>query len=152
MNYLKNIIPKMFQSTLSVLSKSLIQQFLDELSWRERWGSTPSLTFETIMTHIVEMTTAEMGETLISRLNKISLNPFAEWGYSAKTPKGVGPKQGTSTATLPKDKGKSIVPKESNAGKRKSNSSLQALDNLGQLAASFMRGANASPAGKQYFE
>jgi len=89
-----------------VLSKSLIQQFLDELSWRELWGSTSAAAFDNMIHHLVQMTKWEMGitdrnpfssnslpssdllffictgETLISRLNKISLNPFAEWAYS----------------------------------------------------------------------
>lgn len=61
MNYLKVIIPKMFQNTLCVLSKSLIQQFLDELSWRETWGHTPALTFDNITNHLVQMTKWDTG-------------------------------------------------------------------------------------------
>ena len=34
MEYLKKIVPKMFQNTLSNLTNSIIQQFLDELSFR----------------------------------------------------------------------------------------------------------------------
>lgn len=65
-----------------MLSKNLVQQFLDELSWRELWGPNPSEAFECIQKHIVEMTKWETGETLITRLNRISLNPFAEWSYT----------------------------------------------------------------------
>jgi hypothetical protein len=73
-----------FQNTLCVLSRSLIQQFLDELSWRELWGPNPLKTFDSIMLHLVQMTKADFGELLIPRLNKISLNPFSEWSYSFK--------------------------------------------------------------------
>ena len=34
MDYLKKVVPKMFQNTLSNLTNSIIQQFLDELSFR----------------------------------------------------------------------------------------------------------------------
>ena len=50
-----------FQSTLCVLSKSLIQQFLDELSWREIWGTTSVAAFDNIIHHLVQMTKWEMG-------------------------------------------------------------------------------------------
>lgn len=36
MEYLRRIVPRMFQNTLSLLSRQIIQQFLDELVWRER--------------------------------------------------------------------------------------------------------------------
>ena len=35
MDYLRRIVPRMFQNTLSLLSRQIIQQFLDELVWRE---------------------------------------------------------------------------------------------------------------------
>lgn len=36
MEYLRRIVPRMFQNTLSLLSRQIIQQFLDELVWREK--------------------------------------------------------------------------------------------------------------------
>jgi hypothetical protein len=84
MNYLKHVVPKMLQNTLCVLSKPLIQQFLDELSWREMWGRSSASTFDTILTHLGLMTKWEEGERLISRLNRISLSPFEEWSCRRK--------------------------------------------------------------------
>lgn len=75
---------------MCVLSKSLIQQFLDELSWRELWGSQPLKAFDTALLHLAAMTKADTGELLIPRLNKISLNPFAEWSYSKLLPPPSG--------------------------------------------------------------
>ncbi|CAG7837411.1 unnamed protein product [Allacma fusca] len=84
MNYLKHVVPKMFQNTLCVLSKSLIQQFLDELSWREKWGKTPSGAFDNILEHIKTMTNWDFGpnSNLVAWLNKISMNPFQDWSYT----------------------------------------------------------------------
>ncbi|OXA52602.1 uncharacterized protein LOC110850960 [Folsomia candida] len=90
MHYLKCIVSNMFANTLCVLSKSLIQQFLDELSWRELWGSQPLKAFDTALLHLAAMTKADTGELLIPRLNKISLNPFAEWSYSKLLPPPSG--------------------------------------------------------------
>ena len=45
MEYLKKIVPKMFQNTLSNLTNSIIQQFLDELSFRSVVNIMPSLTY-----------------------------------------------------------------------------------------------------------
>ena len=38
MEYLKKVVPKMFQNTLSNLTTPVIQQFLDELTFRELYG------------------------------------------------------------------------------------------------------------------
>jgi len=134
MNYLKNIVPKMFQNTLCVLSKSLIQQFLDELSWREIWAGSPSKCFDTLLLHLIEMTRAETGETLISRLNKISLNPFIGWSYT--------PKSNSNNFEGPESRRPPAAPvtqaKAGPSSAREKNSALSALDSLGELAATFM--------------
>lgn len=81
MDYLKVVIPRMFQNTLSLLSRQIIQQFLDELVWREAYGPIPSRAFESIIEHISEQTRLNSGGTLVNRLSRISLNPFRNWEY-----------------------------------------------------------------------
>lgn len=56
MEYLRKIVPRMFQNTLSLLSRQMIQQFLDELVWREIFGATAAKGFENIIRHIAEQT------------------------------------------------------------------------------------------------
>lgn len=51
----------MLQNTLSLLSRQIIQQFLDELTWRERWGPTAAQAFENIIAHMAEQTKHETG-------------------------------------------------------------------------------------------
>ncbi|XP_022904373.2 uncharacterized protein [Onthophagus taurus] len=81
MNYLRRIVPRMFQNTLSLLSRQIIQQFLDELVWRERYGTTPALAFDNIITHLSEQTKVD-GINLVHRLTKISSNPFKNWSLN----------------------------------------------------------------------
>ena len=52
------------QNTLSLLSRQIIQQFLDELVWRERWGPVASQAFDNIIAHMAEQTKLETGETV----------------------------------------------------------------------------------------
>lgn len=72
MDYLRRIVPRMFQNTLSLLSRQIIQQFLDELVWREWYGTTPNQTFDNIMAHISEQTRLDAREPLVIRLNKVN--------------------------------------------------------------------------------
>lgn len=72
MDYLRTVVPRMFQNTLSLLSRQIIQQFLDELVWRECYGTTPGKTFDNIVSHISEQTRPNARESLISRLAKVS--------------------------------------------------------------------------------
>lgn len=58
----------MLHETLSYLSIEIIQQFLDELLWREKYGTTPSDTFENIISHISEQTQLENTTSLVARL------------------------------------------------------------------------------------
>jgi len=62
MEYLRKIVPRMFQNTLSLLSRQMIQQFLDELIWREIYGGTSERTFDNIIRHIAEQTKLELSE------------------------------------------------------------------------------------------
>lgn len=92
MEYLRRIVPRMFQNTLSLLSRQIIQQFLDELVWRECYGTSPGQAFDNIVAHIAEQTRLEAKDSLVVRLNKISLNPFKNWKYSnIKPPKAIAP-------------------------------------------------------------
>lgn len=79
MEYLRRIVPRMFQNTLSLLSRQIIQQFLDELVWREWFGFTAAQAFDNIILHLSEQTRTETGQSLIMRLNKVAANPFKNW-------------------------------------------------------------------------
>lgn len=85
MEYLRKIVPRMFQNTLSLLSRQMIQQFLDELVWREVYGSTAARAFDNIIGHIAEQTRVDASENLLDRLTKIASNPFHNWSYSNVT-------------------------------------------------------------------
>ncbi|XP_052758574.1 uncharacterized protein LOC113516907 [Galleria mellonella] len=84
MEYLRRIVPRMFQNTLSLLSRQIIQQFLDELVWRERYGMSPGQAFDNIVLHIAEQTKLEAKDAITVRLNKIAANPFKNWKYPSK--------------------------------------------------------------------
>lgn len=77
---------EILQNTLSLLSRQIIQQFLDELVWREMWGAIPSQAFDMIISHIAEQTKLDASENLLSRLNKVASNPFKNWNYSVWKP------------------------------------------------------------------
>lgn len=83
MEYLRRIVPRMFQNTLSLLSRQIIQQFLDELVWRERFGPTPAQAFDSLMSHLASQTKLDTGESLIVKLGKIAANPFRNWQYQS---------------------------------------------------------------------
>merc|ERR1719510_2737167 len=56
MEYLKRVVPRMFQNSLSVLSTNVIQQFLDELTFREVFGKGPLQCFDGIVQKIAVQT------------------------------------------------------------------------------------------------
>ncbi|XP_066594901.1 uncharacterized protein row [Prorops nasuta] len=91
MEYLRKIVPRMFQNTLSLLSRQMIQQFLDELVWRENFGTTTARAFENIILHIAEQTRIDNSDCLLDRLAKIAANPFQNWAYSDLTPPPLTP-------------------------------------------------------------
>ena len=62
MEYLRKIVPRMFQNTLSLLSRQMIQQFLDELIWREMYGATAERAFDNLIRHISEQTRIDSSE------------------------------------------------------------------------------------------
>uniref|UniRef100_A0A182JB15 Uncharacterized protein n=1 Tax=Anopheles atroparvus TaxID=41427 RepID=A0A182JB15_ANOAO len=87
MDYLRRIVPRMFQNTLSLLSRQLIQQFLNELVWREMYGTSPLTTFDNIVRHLSEQAKIETMDSLITRLNKVSADPFKHWVIVSDIPK-----------------------------------------------------------------
>uniref|UniRef100_W8APY9 Uncharacterized protein n=1 Tax=Ceratitis capitata TaxID=7213 RepID=W8APY9_CERCA len=97
MDYLRRIVPRMFQNTLSLLSRQMIQQFLDELVWREQFGTYALQAFNNITTHIAEQTRMNTSETLTQRLYQVATNPFKDWSVLPanyrETPVNTTPKR-----------------------------------------------------------
>ncbi|XP_046474526.1 uncharacterized protein row isoform X2 [Neodiprion pinetum] len=91
MEYLRKIVPRMFQNTLSLLSRQMIQQFLDDLVWREMFGKTAARAFDNIIIHIAEQTRIDSPDCLLDRLAKIAANPFQDWSYSNLAPPQLAP-------------------------------------------------------------
>lgn len=83
MEYLRRIVPRMFQNTLSLLSRQIIQQFLDELVWREWFGTSAVQAFDNIVIHLSEQTRCDTGQSLLMRLNRVAANPFKNWSIAA---------------------------------------------------------------------
>lgn len=106
MDYLRRIVPRMFQNTLSLLSRQIIQQFLNELVWRETYGNSPGQAFDNIVTHIAEQTKLETKDNLVTRLNKAAADPFKHWTYpvevhnSPTKPAYTGAKRGRKPKDL----------------------------------------------------
>ncbi|XP_059085785.1 uncharacterized protein LOC131882601 [Tigriopus californicus] len=88
MEYLKKVVPKMFQNTLSVLSTNTIQQFLDELSFREVIAHYPLLSFNTIISKISDVTAIARTQntTFSARIKEITDEPFRDWRMSTVRP------------------------------------------------------------------
>ncbi|XP_053966982.1 uncharacterized protein LOC128868667 isoform X1 [Anastrepha ludens] len=97
MDYLRRIVPRMFQNTLSLLSRQMIQQFLDELVWREQFGTYALQAFNNITAHIAEQTRMNTNETLTQRLYQVATNPFKDWSILPanyrETPANTTPKR-----------------------------------------------------------
>ncbi|EGK97658.1 AGAP001141-PB [Anopheles gambiae str. PEST] len=86
MDYLRRIVPRMFQNTLSLLSRQIIQQFLNELVWRELYGNSPGTTFDNIVKHLSEEAKIETKESLTTRLHKAAADPFKQWEIVSDMP------------------------------------------------------------------
>ena len=91
MEYLKKVVPKMFQNTLSNLSTPVIQQFLDELTFRELFGNIPLKCFDGMLQRLSAQTafTAKREKPILVRLKEVALNPFSDWRYSDLDTSGV---------------------------------------------------------------
>ncbi len=122
MDYLRKTVAKVFQKNLSVLSTATIQQFLDELVWREPHGLPDADAFRNIIRDLSAQTRVDYGMPLIKRLSAVAADPFKDW--SIKTDQiaprvlAVGsfgttiPIQLTSTATIGKIKHKMLSSKQ----------------------------------------
>ena len=86
MEYLKKIVPKMFQNTLSNLSTAVIQQFLDELTFREQFANYPLACFDGIIQRISSQTSAlaQKNVSMSDQLTRVAADPFKDWRYSDK--------------------------------------------------------------------
>eukprot|EP00090_Calanus_glacialis_P030102 TRINITY_DN4841_c0_g1_i4.p1 TRINITY_DN4841_c0_g1~~TRINITY_DN4841_c0_g1_i4.p1 ORF type:complete len:1391 (+),score=553.03 TRINITY_DN4841_c0_g1_i4:337-4173(+) len=98
MEYLKKVVPKMFQNTLSNLTTPVIQQFLDELTFRELYGQYPLACFDNLIQRISSQTasTAAKDDTMSAKLGRVAANPFLDWRYSEKS-KELTPKSKPGT-------------------------------------------------------
>ncbi|XP_050306682.1 uncharacterized protein LOC126743575 [Anthonomus grandis grandis] len=85
MEYLRKIVPRMFQNALSLLSRQIIQQFLDELVWREWFGNTSLQAFDNLVAHVAEQTKFECNQSLIVKLSRVAQNPFKQWNVPSVT-------------------------------------------------------------------
>ena len=87
MEYLKKIVPKMFQNTLSNLSTAVIQQFLDELTFREQFANYPLACFDGIIQRISSQTSAlaDKDGSMLEQLSRVAADPFLDWRYSTKS-------------------------------------------------------------------
>lgn len=83
MDYLRKTVPKVFQNTLSVLSTATIQQFLDELVWREANGLCAADAFHNIVRDLRSQTRAETGMPITKRLLMVALDPFSDWSITS---------------------------------------------------------------------
>ena len=87
MDYLKKIVPKMFANTLSNLSTPVIQQFLDELTFRELFGPFALACFDGIISRIRKQTSAsaKVDTAIMTKLSAVAEDPFNDWRYSEKS-------------------------------------------------------------------
>jgi hypothetical protein len=81
MDYLKRVVPRMFQNSLSVLSTNVIQQFLDELTFLEVMGKSSLQCFDGIISRISTQTSyvCKRNATMSTRLRTVADNPFGDW-------------------------------------------------------------------------
>lgn len=57
----------------------ILIQFLDELVWREWFGTSSLQAFDNLVIHLSEQTRFDSGQSLITRLYKVAQNPFKNW-------------------------------------------------------------------------
>ena len=101
MEYLRRTVPKVFQNTLSLLTTGTIQQFLDELVWRETRGQSAADAFHNMVEDLRIQTAAETGTTLTTRLTAVSADPFKDWSLPKSIPAAppVPPPTSTQSST-----------------------------------------------------
>jgi len=88
MEYLKRVVPKMFQNNLSLLKTNTIQQFLDELTFRESFAHYPLKCFEEIVKRVSNQTTTASTKNtfLAQRLKAVAEKPFNDWRVNPTPP------------------------------------------------------------------
>ena len=62
-----------------MLINFVLQQFLDELVWREENGFSASDAFHNIIRDLSAQTHADAGVPLINRLSLVTVDPFKDW-------------------------------------------------------------------------
>ena len=82
MGYLRQTVPKVFQDTLSLLSIATIQQFLDELVWRESISLSAADAFHNIIRDLSAQTRVDNGMSLIKRITAVAADPFKDWSLT----------------------------------------------------------------------
>ncbi|KAF4522643.1 hypothetical protein B566_EDAN011042, partial [Ephemera danica] len=87
MEYLRKIVPRMFLNTLSLLNRSLIQQFLDELTWRECIQTLHSTTAELLTLLISSFQPAANDYTMDVSPQSLCEVQYAPGPASSKRPK-----------------------------------------------------------------
>ena len=131
MEYLKKVVPKMFQNTLSSLSTPVIQQFLDELTFRELFGNIPLKCFDSIIQRVSSQTTftAKREETVLGRLRDVANKPFMDWRLSDKSSSRPGSRNsGSVSPSLGSKRTSSVESEESYAKKMKTARSVVGLE------------------------
>jgi len=91
MEYLRRTVPKVFQNTLSLLSTACIQQFLDELVWRENQGLTSADAFHNILRDLGSQAQVDTGMPLINRLSLVTVDPFKDWNLNVANSNTAAP-------------------------------------------------------------
>ncbi len=71
MEYLRRTVPRVFQNTLSLLTTATVQQFLDELVWREARGHSAADAFHNLIEDLVVQTRAKTSVPLVMRLSQV---------------------------------------------------------------------------------
>lgn len=74
-DYLKTNVQPMLQGKVLGMQLSLVQQFLDELAWREMYGRSPQALFNNFIHHLAEMTHLNLNESLKKKLERILQDP-----------------------------------------------------------------------------
>ncbi|CAG0881672.1 unnamed protein product [Darwinula stevensoni] len=97
--YMKERIPGLFKLSYHSMKVQTMQQFLDELSWREKWGHGANHAFDNLINHIAAetktcqnlvfrpytvwnqgtMVSQYHQQGLVTRLSRVIHNPAARW-------------------------------------------------------------------------
>ena len=111
MEYLRRTVPKVFQNTLSVLSTTVIQQFLDELVWRENHGTSTSDAFHNMIRDLGVQVRAETGISLVKRLPLVNADPWKDWSVVVTKPPVHVPLELSALPVMPPNMSKPVAQK-----------------------------------------